>query len=228
MYNQKDKKMNFTIKLTLDEAKKMLTYFNEEFMDSYDDFLLTLEEGGQAEGEEYEYYEDLREVLSDLVYEFKKEIRKKERTDSKNRDMDELEKDGIKEKLNQYSQEILKKIHEFDKNIYVPSLYKIYWYLHNSFDKSGELIFSQNSLEDLLDMDKNSLEKFLKEMSSIEINIGNRKGRIIEKFRFLNSSTVKIDYNLHVVNPYSAAYKDKEFKIDTLDKIFITKHKKEE
>lgn len=228
MYNKKDKKMNFTIKLTLDEAKKLLTYFNDEFMESYDEFLSSIEEGGKAEGEEFEYYEDLREILSDLVYEFKKEIRKKERTDSKNRDMDELEKEGIKEKLNPYSQEILKRVQEFDKDIYVPFLYKIYWYLHNSFDKSGELIFSQNSLEDLLEMDRSSLEKFLKELCSIEINIGNRKGKIIEKFKFLNSSTTKLDYNIYVVNPHAAAYRDKEFKIGTIDKISVVREKKGE
>ena len=228
MYNQKDKKMNFTIKLTLDEAKKLLTYFNDEFMESYDEFLSNMEDEERVDGEEFEYYEDLREILSDLVYEFKKEIRKKERTDSKNRDMDELEKEGIKQKLNPYSQEILKRIQEFDKNIYVPFLYKIYWYLHNSFDKSGELIFSQNSLEDLLEMYRSSLEKFLKELSSIEINIGNRKGKIIEKFKFLNSNTTKLDYNIYVVNPHAAAYRDKEFKIGSIDKISVGREKKGE
>lgn len=219
MYNQKDKKMNFTIKLTMEEAKKLLTYFNDEFMESYDEFLTSMEETGRNEGEEYEYYEDLREILSDLVYEFKKEIRKKERTDSKNRDMDDIEKEGIKEKLNPYSQEILKRIQEFDKNIYTPFLYKIYWYLHNSFDKSGELIFSQNSLEDLLEMDRSSLEKFLTELSNIDITIGNRKGKIIEKFKFLNSNTVKLDYSIYVVNPHAAAVRDKEFKMGSIEEI---------
>lgn len=227
MYSQKDKKMNFTIKLTMDEAKKLLTYFNDEFMESYDEFLSTMEGKEEEIGEELEYYEDLREILSDLVYEFKKEIRKKERTDSKNRDMDDIEKEGIKEKLNPYSQEILRKIQEFDKNIYAPFLYKMYWYLHNSFDKSGELIFSQNSLEDLLEMDRASLEKFLNELRNIEVTVGNRKGKIIESFKFLNSSTIKLDYSIYVLNPHVGAVRDKEFKMGSLEEIKAGKPKKE-
>lgn len=227
MYSQKDKKMNFTIKLTMDEARKLLTYFNDEFMESYDEFLSTMEEKEEEIGEELEYYEDLREILSDLVYEFKKEIRKKERTDSKNRDMDDIEKEGIKEKLNPYSQEILRKIQEFDKNIYAPFLYKMYWYLHNSFDKSGELIFSQNSLENLLEMDRASLEKFLNELRNIEVTVGNRKGKIIENFKFLNSSTVKLDYSIYVLNPHVGAVRDKDFKMGSLEEIKAGKPKKE-
>lgn len=221
MHSQKEKKMNFTIKLTLDEAKRLLTYFNDEFMDSYDEFLGALEKTSQEDSEEFEYYESLRDILDDLVYEFKKEIRKKERTDSKNRDEEEIEKEGIKEKLNPYSLQILKKIEECDSTLYVPLLYKIYWYLHNSFDKSGELIFSQNSLEDLLEMDRSSLEKFLNELKALEITIGNRKGKLIENFKFLNSSTVKINYNLYLLNPFTAAARDKDFKLGELEEIAV-------
>lgn len=229
MYNQKDKKVNFTIKMAMTDARKLLTYFNDEFMDSYDEFLSTLEkrkDNNEDENGDFEYYEELRNILDDLVYEFKKELRKKERTDSKNRDEDEVEKEGIKEKLNPYSLEILKKIELCDPDLYTPLLYKLYWYLHSSFDKSGELIFSQNSLEELLEMDKDSLEKFLNEVKELEISIGNRKGRFIESFKFLNSSTIKVNYSLYILNPHTALVRDKEFKLGTLEEISVVKKKK--
>ena len=141
---------------------------------------------------------------------------------------DSKECENILEKLNFFSSTILKKIGLQDgideKNL----ICKLYWYLHNSFDKTGELIFTEKSLEDLLDLDKYQLDKFLKKISNIEVKIGNRKGKLIENYKFLNTSTVKINYNIYIIKPHTAQFKDVTFKMGTAEGIEVTLIKKQE
>lgn len=221
MYNEDDKKVNFTIKLSMNEARQLLNYLNDEFIESYGEFLKTLENELSDGDEEFEYYESIQDIMEDVIYDLGKEIRKKERMSLRNSDEEILEYENIKKKLNPYSVEILKKIEALKLNIELPILYKIYWYLHDSYDKSGEIIFAQNSLEDLLGLDRTNLEKLLEKLSKIEIKIGNRKGRIIENYKLLNSTTIKINYNVYIVNPHTAVFRDKNFKLEGLEKIIV-------
>lgn len=217
--NREDKKFNFTIKMSLENMKKMLTYFDDEFLESYDEFLESLEKETSDDNEEFEYYDEIRDIIEDMVYEFHKESRKKERMIVKNSSSDEVEQ--ILEKLNPYAKEIIRKIVEVDKNIDEGILIKLYWYLHNSFDKSGQLIFTQNSLENLLELEQHRLEKFLNQLSKIEVEIGNQKCKFLEGYNYLNSTTVKLNYCTYVINPHITMHKDKEFHIDGIEGIKI-------
>ncbi|MGL5054109.1 MAG: hypothetical protein ACRC54_00210, partial [Fusobacteriaceae bacterium] len=139
MFEKKeDKKFDFNIKMNLEDMKKLLTYFNDEFLENFDEFLESLEKSTNDNNEEYEYYGEVRSIIEDMVYELHKEQRKKERMVAKNSYTDEVEK--IMEKLNPYSKEIIKKILVEDENIDEGILIKLYWYLNNSFDKSGQLV----------------------------------------------------------------------------------------
>lgn len=198
--NREDKKFNFTIKMSLEDMKRLLTYFDDEFLESFDEFLETLEKEASDNNEEYEYYEKVRTIIEDMVYELHKEQRKKERMITKNSSSDEVEK--IMEKLNPYSKEIIRKILEEDKNVDEGILIKLYWYLHNSFDKSGQLIFTQNSLENLLELEQHKLERFLNQLSKIEVQVGEKKYKFIEGYSYLNSSTIKLNYCIQVINPH--------------------------
>lgn len=218
---QREKKLNFNIKLSLEDAKKLLIYLDEEFMDIYEQFIESIEEehGADEIREELDYYNEIRNVLENFTYELHKEVKRKEKSMIREYSDEDTECKNIIKKLNIYSGAILKKVVAIDKNEDYYPIYKIYWYLHNSFDKTGEVIFSENSLEDLLELDRGNLEKFLEYISNFEIVIGNKKGKIIEKYKFLNSSTIKLKYNLYIVKPHLAQFKDKNFKIGTIEKI---------
>ena len=219
MDKDENKKLNFNIKLTLNDARKLLVYFDDEFMDIYEEFLETLEIDHNDNNEELEYYDELRDILETFTYELHKEVRKKERAISRDFSDDIDDTENILKKLNIYSATILKKIKEADKKNNDYPIFKLYWYLHTSFDKTGELIFTQSSLEDLLELDRNRIIKFLDMMSKIEIKIGNKKGKIIEKYKVLNSSTIKISYNMYVIKPHLAQLKDKNFKLGSIENI---------
>ncbi|MGL6121388.1 MAG: hypothetical protein ACRC0V_12905 [Fusobacteriaceae bacterium] len=200
MFEKKeDKKFDFNIKMNLEDMKKLLTYFNDEFLENFDEFLETLEKTTNDNNEEYEYYGEVRSIIEDMVYELHKEQRKKERMVAKNSYTDEVEK--IMEKLNPYSKEIIKKILVEDENIDEGILIKLYWYLNNSFDKSGQLVFAQNSLENLLELEHHKLERFLNQLSKIEVQVGERKFKFIEGYNFLNSTTIKLNYCTQMINP---------------------------
>ncbi|MGL5126216.1 MAG: hypothetical protein ACRC6U_09600 [Fusobacteriaceae bacterium] len=200
MFEKKeDKKFDFNIKMNLEDMKKLLTYFNDEFLENFDEFLESLEKSTNDNNEEYEYYGEVRSIIEDMVYELHKEQRKKERMVAKNSYTDEVEK--IMEKLNPYSKEIIKKILVEDENIDEGILIKLYWYLNNSFDKSGQLVFTQNSLENLLELEHHKLERFLNQLSKIEVQVEERKFKFIEGYNFLNSTTIKLNYCTQMINP---------------------------
>ncbi len=219
MYDIKEKKHNFTLKLTLEDAKKLLLYFDDEFMESFDEFLETLEEEKSDNNEDLEYYDELRNIIEDVVDNLHKEIRKKERLSKIDEDKENLECRNIIDKLNPYSKEILKKILEVGKKINKISLYRLYWYLHNSYHKEGEIIFTENSLENLLELDRYKLEKFLIQLLKIQINFGEIRGKIITEYKILNSTTIKIIYDPYMVNPYIKVSKEKKSELDEFKKI---------
>ncbi|MGL4392076.1 MAG: hypothetical protein ACRCSK_01350 [Fusobacteriaceae bacterium] len=219
MFDNEDKKQVFGIKMTIEAAKKLHSYLDEEFMENYEEFLATVEGSVKGDNEDFQYYEDIREILEDFVYELQKEIKKKERSSFSSTGKEEDECHEIKKKLDNYSQEILKKMMAVDRSIIAINLYRLYWHLHSLYNKSGEIVFTQNSLENLLGLDRHKLEKFLDKLSKIEVTIGNKKGKLITGYEFLNSMTVKINYNLYIVSPHVAAFKDKKFKIENLEKI---------
>lgn len=221
MMKDENKKMNFNIKLSLEEARKLLVYLDDEFIDIFEEFMETLEVEKNDNNEELEYYDEVREIFETFTYELHKEIRKKEKAINRHDIDDSDETESILKKLNIYSTTILKKIKEVDKKDNEHLICKLYWYLHTSFDKTGDLIFTQNSLDDLLDLDRNRLIKFLDIVSKIEIKIGNKKGKLIEKYKILNSSTVKIKYNLYIVKPHLAQIKDESFKLGSIDNISV-------
>lgn len=221
MMKEENKKMNFNIKLSLEEARKLLVYLDDEFIDVFEEFIETLEVEKNDNNEELEYYDEVREVFETFTYELHKEVRKKEKAINRHYSDDSDETEDILKKLNIYSTTILKRIKEVDKKDNEHLICKLYWYLHTSFDKTGDLIFTQNSLDDLLDLDRTRLIKFLDIVSKIEIKIGNKKGKLIEKYKILNSSTVKIKYNLYIVKPHLAQIKDESFKLGSVDNISV-------
>jgi hypothetical protein len=134
---------------------------------------------------------------------------------------EEKESQEIFDKLDIYGRMILSKIKESDEELYMPLVFKFFWFMYNSVDKSGEVIFTENSLEDLLNLDREGLEVLLDQLVSIEVKVGNRKGRLIEYFGFLNDNTMKIEYNLFAVNPRKYLTMDHKFKICKPEEIVI-------
>ncbi|MGL6114791.1 hypothetical protein [Cetobacterium sp. SF1] len=117
--------------------------------------------------------------------------------------LDELEKNEIKNKLlkNSFSSLVnLQKIeNEVKDDIYIPHLYRFFWCLYDSLDYRGEIIFKENSLEHLLDLEKDELNLFLEKLKVSEVNIGKNKKRLLENYIYLNSNTLKIQYNMNFV-----------------------------
>ncbi len=140
--------------------------------------------------------------------------------------MDEMNKEEkeaqeIFDKLDIYGKMILSKIKEAGEDFSMPLVFKFFWFLYNSVDKSGEVIFAENSLEELLDLDRDGVEVFLDQLVSVNVKVGNRKGSLIEYFSFLNENTMKLEYNLFAVNPRKYMMTDHEFKIGKPEEIEI-------
>lgn len=134
---------------------------------------------------------------------------------------EEKEAQEIFDKLDIYGKIILSKIKEADEELYMPLVYKFFWFMYNSVERSGEIIFTENSLEDLLNLDREGLEILLEQMTGIEVQVGNRNGKLIEYFGFLNENTMKIEYNLFAVNPRKYLSIDHGFKIGKPEEIVI-------
>lgn len=113
---------------------------------------------------------------------------------------DELEKNSIIDKLDKHSLDNLLKLEKSSNEIiYSPVLYKFFWCLYSSLDRSGEIIFTQDSLGQLLELGKNDLEEFLDALTELKVDIKGQKKPLIEYFAFLNKNTLKIEYNLDFV-----------------------------
>jgi len=134
---------------------------------------------------------------------------------------EEKEAQEIFDKLDIYGKMILSKIKESGEDFYMPLVFKFFWFLYDSADRSGEVVFTENSLEELLDLDREGLEVFLDQMSKITVKVGNQTGSLIEYFSFLNDSTMKLEYNLFAVNPRKYMVLDHEFKIGKVEEIEI-------
>lgn len=116
--------------------------------------------------------------------------------------VDEVEKKLILEKLDKGSLGNLLKIEEAAKDeLYTPHLYKFFLCLYDSLDQRGEIVFSENSLGQILDLERDDLEEFLDKLTEIKIKIGRDKKRLVENFSFLNQNTVKVEYDLSLVKP---------------------------
>lgn len=127
---------------------------------------------------------------------------------------EEEEARGIFDKIDIYGKIVLSKMkEEASEELYLPLIYKFYWLLHNSTDKEGELVFTENSMEDVLNLDREGVEEFLDVLSGIEIKLGNKKGRVVEYYSYLNDTTIKVEYNIFTVNPRKYMEIDREFHI---------------
>ncbi len=134
---------------------------------------------------------------------------------------EEKEAQEIFDKLDIYGKMILSKIKESGEDFYMPLVFKFFWFLYDSMDRSGEVVFTENSLEELLDLDRDGLEVFLDQMSNIIVKVGNQTGSLIEYFSFLNDSTMKVEYNLFAVNPRKYMILNHEFEIGKPEDIEI-------
>jgi len=141
--------------------------------------------------------------------------------------MDEMNKEeeeakDIFDKIDIYGKVVLSKLKETGGDeLYLPLIYKFYWLLYNSMDKSGELVFTENSIEEILNLDREGVEGFLDVLSGIEVEMGNKKGRIIEYYSYLNDTTLKIEYNIFAVNPRKYIGMDRSFNIGKLEDIVV-------
>lgn len=161
-----------------------------------------------------------RDISKDEILELMtKDEYDRERIENIYRAMDEMnqEEEEAKEifdKIDIYGKMVLSKLKESaGEELYLPLIYKFYWMLYNSMDKSGELVFTENSIEELLNLDREGVEGFLDIMSGIEVQMGNKRGRVIEYYSYLNDSTLKIEYNVFTVNPRRYTGMDREFNI---------------
>lgn len=156
--------------------------------------------------------EEILELMTNDEYD-------RERIENIYRAMDEMNQEEeeareIFDKIDIYGKMVLSKLKEgAGEELYLPLIYKFYWLLYNSMDKSGELVFTENSIEELLNLDRDGVEGFLDIMSGIEVNLGNKKGRVIEYYSYLNDTTLKIEYNIFTVNPRKYTGMDREFNI---------------
>lgn len=143
----------------------------------------------------------------------------RERIENIYRAMDEMnqEEEEAKEifdKIDIYGKVVLSKLKETaSEELYLPLIYKFYWLLYNSMDKSGELVFTENAIEELLNLDREGVEGFLDIMSGIEVKLGNKKGRVVDYYSYLNETTLKVEYNIFTVNPRKYMGMDRGFNI---------------
>ncbi|SJZ47101.1 hypothetical protein SAMN02745174_00644 [Cetobacterium ceti] len=114
-------------------------------------------------------------------------------------DEDEKEKKEIMEKLLKKSVNSLINLQRVENQvseiIYTPHLYRFFWCLYNGFNLKGEIVFSENSLEKLLDLDREELELFLDKLKNSPVYIGKSSRRLLENYIFLNENTLKIIYD---------------------------------
>lgn len=142
--------------------------------------------------------------------------------------MDELKEEekeakNIYEKLDIYGKVVLSKVREVTKDLYLPLIYKFYWFLHNSMDKTGEVVFTENSIEELLNLDREGIEMFLDGLSTIEVKIGNKRERIVDYYSYLNETTLKIEYSIFAVNPIKYWDMDESYEIGKIEEIEVTR-----
>lgn len=151
----------------------------------------------------------------------------RERIENIYRAMDEMNKEEeeaneIFGKIDIYGKVVLSKLKEVGGDeLYLPLIYKFYWLLFNSMEKNGELIFTENSIEEILNLDREGVEEFLDVLSGIEVLVGNKRGRIVEYYSYLNETTIKIEYNIFAVNPRKYMGIDREFVIGRLEDIEV-------
>lgn len=125
---------------------------------------------------------------------------------------EEEEAKDIFDKIDIYGKMVLSKMKEdASKDLYLPLIYKFYWLLYNSTDKGGDLVFTENSIEEILNLDRDGVEEFLDTLSGIEVKLGNKKGRLIEYYSYLNDTTLKIEYSIFAVNPRKYMGIDRDF-----------------
>ncbi len=135
---------------------------------------------------------------------------------------EEEEAKKIYESVDIYRQVILSKIREVGgEELYIPLIFKFYGLLSDSTEKTGELIFTENAIEEVLNLDREGVEEFLNLLSRLEIKVGNKEGSIISYYTYLNETTLKIEYNIYVVNPIKYLELDKEFEIGKIEEIEV-------
>jgi hypothetical protein len=126
-----------------------------------------------------------------------------EAIDDLNLERDEAQ--DLFEKLEPLTKKILNKIDTDINNLYMPLIVKFISFLSEatrSFDSVlGEAIFSESSLEELLDLDIGALDTFLTKLSKIRVKVGKTEGFLIDDFTIYNDTTVVVTYPIFITNP---------------------------
>jgi len=120
-------------------------------------------------------------------------------------EFEKTEAENLKKFLPIPTQKIIKKLEEDISSLYMPLVIKFISFLSDttrSYNESiNQAIFSENALEELLDLDLNALDIFLTKLTKIKVKIGEVEGFLIHDFTIYNNTTLIVHYPIFITNP---------------------------
>jgi len=131
----------------------------------------------------------------------------------------------IHKDLDIFTSKILKKVEENNPELYMPLITKFIGLLSKSTrDKSkavSQIIFQESSLNEILNLEIDSIIEFLDNLKMIEVVIGNFKGSLIKDYTVFNQTTVKVTYYTFITNTKDQVIYNKKFRLKNMEDISI-------
>jgi len=129
---------------------------------------------------------------------------------------EKTEAENLKNLLPILTQNIMRKLEEDISSLYMPLVIKFVSFLSDTtrvyVEPINQAIFSENALEELLDLDLNALDIFLTKLTKIKVKVGEIEGFLIHDFTIYNNTTLIVHYPIFITNP-----KEFEEHFSTLD-----------
>ncbi|MGB6128018.1 MAG: hypothetical protein WBG30_04655 [Psychrilyobacter sp.] len=120
-------------------------------------------------------------------------------------ELEKKEAENLKEVLPPITKKIMEKLDSDISSLYMPLVIKFVSFLsdttRNYTKPINQAIFSENALEELLDLDLNALDIFLTKLTKIKVKIGDVEGFIIDDFTIYNNTTLIVHYPIFITNP---------------------------